>query len=58
MCFDLNEINSPEDVVRLAEELIEGGYDVSYVLRQLDNWSQMFSQGFSEIYNKYPDCGW
>lgn len=58
MSFDLNEINSPEDVVQLAEELIESGYDVSYVLRQLDNWSQMFSQGFSEIYNKYPDNGW
>lgn len=58
MCFDLNEINSPADAVELGRELIESGYDVVYVLRQLDNWRFYFSEAFSELYDEYPDSGW
>lgn len=58
MCLDLNEVNSPEDAVELGRELIESGYDVVYVLRQLDNWATYFSEAFSELYDEYPDSGW
>lgn len=58
MCFDLNEINSPEDFIELGEELIESGCDVTEVLRQLSNCSYYMSEAFLEIRSRYPDCGW
>lgn len=58
MCFDLNEINSPEDFIELGEELIQSGCDAESVLRQMDNWRYCMSEAFQELRNRYPDSGW
>ena len=57
MSFDLQEVNSAEDFVQIAEDLIASGYDVSDVLIQLDNWRYFISEAFLELHDKYSDNG-
>ena len=58
MCFDINQVTSPEDFIELGEELIESGCDVQYVLQQMDDWRYFMSEAFLELQNRYPDSGW